>query len=258
MEPRPMTVSGPAPRSIVVFAPISNVVFDDHSAEWRNPHQTGRIHGKAKTILPDPDSGIDADPVADQTMAEGGAGPDHGVIANRYPVRVHRIRGNPAPPTDPHAGTDNHAGSDFGSRADPGRRVDHRRGSGAGPWRWRGIEGLSGQSVGFVGRSGQQQRHAGRRPVSQIRMDKTGASLTGGEGIDIFPVVEKTDLRRSRVVQRDDIPDQERRVDTGCQFGTGNGRQVLQREGSCNREETWIRHGSLTTLPWLQPSWAAS
>jgi hypothetical protein len=43
--------------------------------------------------------------------------------------------------------------------------------------------------------------------MSQIRMDKTGASLTGGEGIDIFPVVEKTDLRRSRVVQRGDIPD---------------------------------------------------
>jgi len=42
--------------------------------------------------------------------------------------------------------------------------------------------------------------------MSKIRMDKTGASLTGGEGIDIFPVVEKTDLRRSRVVQRGDIP----------------------------------------------------
>ena len=40
--------------------------------------------------------------------------------------------------------------------------------------------------------------------MSQIRMDKTGASLTGGEGIDIFPVVEKTDLRRSRLIQRGD------------------------------------------------------
>jgi hypothetical protein len=84
-----------------------HVVFDDHSAELRNPHETGWVHGKAKTILPNPYPGIDADPVADQTMAEGGAGPDHGVIANHDPVIDHRIRGNPATPTDPHAGTDN-------------------------------------------------------------------------------------------------------------------------------------------------------
>src|SRR4051794_5854539 len=174
-----------------------HVVFDDHSAELRNPHKTGRIHGKTETILPDPYPGIDADPVADQTMAERGAGPDHSVIANHDLVIDHRIRGNPATPTDLHAGTDNHAGSDFGSLADSGCQVDHRCGSSAGPWRRLGIECLSGQSVGFVGRSGQQQRHAGRCPMSQIRMDKTGASLTGGEGIDIFPVVEKTDLRRS-------------------------------------------------------------
>src|SRR4051795_10578725 len=112
-----------------------HVVFDDHSAELRNPHKTGRIHGKTETILPDPDPGIDADPVADQTMAEGGAGPDHGVIANHDPVIDHHIRGNPATPTTPPAGTDNRAGSDFGSLADLGRRVDYRRGSGAGPWR---------------------------------------------------------------------------------------------------------------------------
>src|SRR3954453_22496199 len=117
-----------------------HVVLEDHSAELRNPHETGRIHGKTETILPDPDPGIDADPVADQTMAEGGAGPDHGVIANHDPVINHRIRGNLATPTDPQAATDNHAGSDFGSRADPDRRVDHRRGSGAVSWRRRGIE----------------------------------------------------------------------------------------------------------------------
>src|SRR4051812_3293854 len=69
-----------------------HVVFDDHSAELRNPHEPGRVHGKAETILPNSYPGIDADPVADRTMAEGGAGPDHGVIANRDSVIDHRIR----------------------------------------------------------------------------------------------------------------------------------------------------------------------
>src|SRR3954451_4893944 len=99
-----------------------HVVFDDHSAELRNPHETGRIHGKTETILPATYPGIDADPVADQTMAEGGAGPDHGVIANHDPVIEHRILGNPATLPAPHAGTDNHAGSHFASLPDPGRR----------------------------------------------------------------------------------------------------------------------------------------
>ena len=113
--PFSMTVSSRAPRSIVVFAPISTSSPIPHSAELGDLHPDPGVVGDAESIGADDDSGMDDGPCPDvHALAHHDPGPrcaladrideyGRGTIPDRGrspPRRSHRLRSRNGPPID--------------------------------------------------------------------------------------------------------------------------------------------------------------
>ncbi len=126
LQPRPITVSGPLPRSIVLLAPISTsspISTRPSCGTLRWPRCAER---EAEAVLPDPHARVDHHPLADQAMAEGRAGADHAVRAEPDAGADHRIGADPAARPELGPGLDHRAGRDPAARIEPRRGVDQR------------------------------------------------------------------------------------------------------------------------------------
>src|SRR5262245_40521505 len=67
-----------------------HVVADDHPADLRHLEMALRAHGEAEPVLPDPDAGVQGDPVAAQRMNDRTPRPYVAALADAHAVAHHR------------------------------------------------------------------------------------------------------------------------------------------------------------------------
>ena len=196
IEPEPITVSCPDPRSIVVLAPIST------SSPIRTRPSCGTLIGafgsganpNPSWPIRTPGCSTTREPIRQWlsvTLAR-----DPAIVADLDPGGDHRICADAAAPAEPHAALDDDIRADLAILGHDGRRIDDRRRRAAGDHIGRGIESLRGERIGLVGLLADEERHAGRRPFGGLFIDKGGTGARADKCFDVFPVFEKADVCR--------------------------------------------------------------
>src|SRR5262245_43315547 len=97
-----------------------DAILDDHAADLRHFQVTGLAHGEAESILADCHSGMNDDPVADESMGKGDIRPDIAVPADMHAVA------DDAACRDRRVAADPRLGPDHGARLHAGARLELR------------------------------------------------------------------------------------------------------------------------------------
>src|SRR5690554_5265618 len=206
-------------------------------------------HRESETVLPDAGTRMDHHTIANMRVAHTCIRAYVAVLADSAPLADAGIA------ADDGVATNLRSGADHGTRLDGDILAELCRLMHDSAWmdeallaehvfaaKLFGIKGLRGQRIGAVGLLRQQQRHPFRRALRKFRMNETCASLCRLKGGQIFPVVEKADLRGAGRIKRRDILDETFRIDIRRQRCPRPAGEFTQRHRFFQREETRVRH----------------
>src|SRR5690606_17674052 len=135
-----------------------DVILNDDAADLRHLEVALRAHGEAEAILADPYAGVQNDPVANESMGDGGSRADVAVTADGAAIADDSPGGYDGAAPDLRLRTDDGSWLDRNSLFELGGRIDQHRASRArdlGPERVR-IKELQRPREALIGGLGQE------------------------------------------------------------------------------------------------------